>query len=171
MKHGSGNSLYPRLRNTSWEGVLGMLWYVLGVQIPPHKVFGSLGIYIYMYIYIIYIYIRWVGWLICHLIPPWFSKIGVNMKRKWTLLFWCSWPIDWIDSTRFELKIGRLPSEKRLRKELTFCLDISCCKLFLHLCCRSQKETKPKTQPIVGGFNPFEQILINYSQSFQNRAE
>ena len=32
----------PRLPNTSWEGVLGM-FSVFGVQIPPHKVFGSLG--------------------------------------------------------------------------------------------------------------------------------
>ena len=34
------NVSYPSLPNTSWKGVLGMF---LGVQIPPHQVFGSLG--------------------------------------------------------------------------------------------------------------------------------
>ena len=40
---GSSKIYWPdRLPNTSWEGVLGM-FSVFGVQIPPHKVFGSLG--------------------------------------------------------------------------------------------------------------------------------
>ena len=33
----------PRLPNTCSEGVLGCFRYVFGVQIPSHKVFGSLG--------------------------------------------------------------------------------------------------------------------------------
>ena len=34
---------FPRLPNTCSEGVLGCFRYFLGVQIPSHKVFGSLG--------------------------------------------------------------------------------------------------------------------------------
>ena len=37
-----GSWYYPRLPKTSWGLVFG--WYVFGVQIPPDKVFGSLGL-------------------------------------------------------------------------------------------------------------------------------
>ncbi len=35
--------MIPRHPNTPWEGILGIVWAILGVQTPSQQMFGCLG--------------------------------------------------------------------------------------------------------------------------------